>query len=171
MNPVIASLIIGAVAGGANAVSGSAQNGSSNRNALRIAELQDRGATQRTQMQTGLAESAMDPFRQQMFQARNLSRLGMMSAPRNTQTVSKDVRYQRTPYTPSPELMSWLQAIQQNIAGGQNRAASVSGLTNGSSAMNLLDPATMANPGASRGFQPPNFPPTTQPTDDGGYGI
>lgn len=166
MDPITASIIISAIGTGAGAA-GQAMNKPDPTVQRKIAEMQEQGAMNRAIMQTKLAESMADPFRQQMFQGKNLSRLGMMQHSGSPTQVGPGVAYQRKPYQASPELLGWLSSLQQNIAGGQNTAPSVTGQGGGGgSVINLLDPATAANPGQVRGPRMKLPPPAEGATFD-----
>lgn len=178
MDPVTASIIIGAIGSALNAAGGASAAGVTRD----TAELQNQYENARQNQRIALSESAMDPFRQQMFQAQNLSRLALMGQPGSTGAAAPQGRYAKTAaptltpntYSPSPELMQWLQMIQQNVAAGQNRAPSVTGW-NGSAAMDLTDPATIADPRKAKGVNTAPAPPLYgnrpyQPPDgNGGY--
>lgn len=138
---------------------------------MRIAE------QQRSQNQdVALKESTLDPFRQQMLQARDLSYLDQQQNLKSTSPYGisnakyaalvgggqqpMDRSQPRQPsYTPSPELLNWLGSLKTNVAGGQNQAPTMTSPANygKTSALDLLslmngdgDPATAR--GAS--FQP-----------------
>lgn len=139
---------------------------------MRIAE------AQRAQNQdVALKESTLDPFRQQMQQARNLSMLDMKERYQPSQPYGLSKQYAdlvqapvidrmqpRAPsYAPSPEMLNWLALIKQNVAGGQNQAPSMTSPANygKTSALDLL--ALSQNPelaGTARGasFAPRMMP-------------
>jgi len=130
---------------------------------MRIAE------AQRSQNQdVALKESALDPFRQQMAQARNLSMLDMRGATQPTQFYNPiqpgQTRQAPAPsYTPSPELLNWLTMLKQNVAGGQNQAPTMTNPANygKTSALDLL--ALAQDPSQAGYARGANFapPPTT----------
>lgn len=160
MDPITASIIISAIGSGLSGAAGMANSGQS----MDIARMQDQGASARNTQNIAYQESLADPFRQQMFQGKDLGMLDMMGQPQPQGNYAPAGRYAtpgRPPaaggYQPSPELMQWLLALKNDIAGGQNRAPSVAG--NGTaSTMNLLDPVARANAGRPRNVAPGVIP-------------
>lgn len=150
---MLASLVLGGL-GGLGSFFGQNQQAKAQKQIeqMRIAE------AQRAQNQdVALKESTLDPFRQQMLQARDLQRLDQqqnlraptqygMSNPRLTALVGgglqpMDRSQPRQPsYTPSPELLNWLGSLKTNIAGGQNQAPTMTNPANygHTSALDLL---------------------------------
>lgn len=122
-------------------------------------------------------ESQLDPFRQQMAQARNLGILDMRQNYQPAQPYGMAAQYQQilnpnqTPttyasaadrkplYTPSPDLLNWLSMIKQNIAGGQNQAPTMTNPANygKTSALDLL--ALSSNPASAAYARGANNPP------------
>jgi hypothetical protein len=147
---MLAGLVLGGLGGLGNFFGQQAQaKAQKEMEKMRIAE------AQRAQNQdVGLKESTLDPFRQQMQQARNLSMLDMRERTQPTSPYGLSERYAnlvqapvidrtqpRTPsYTPSPDLLNWLSMIKQNVAGGQNQAPTMTNPGNygKTSALDLL---------------------------------
>jgi hypothetical protein len=90
-------------------------------------------ANRRANAQTGLAESTLDPYRGQMAQANDLSRLNWMADQNNqTPAVSLDSKYgsgvtlpPAQDYSPSPATRAALRAASGSIAAG-NAAPQIS---------------------------------------------
>jgi len=116
-------------------------------------------ARQRQQADIAARESELDPFRQQMMQGRDLSRLDMMQNTKPTQAYGisdpktaavvgatpYDRSQPRTPvYAPSADVLNWLAMIKQNVAGGQNQAPTMTNPSNygKTSALDLLSLAS-----------------------------
>lgn len=176
MDPFTLSLIIGMIGQGINAAGSSMEAGAQSDSNKYINAQNNEAAMNRAKMATAAGESVQDPFRQQMNQAGDLSKLNlMMREPTRAANLNPIARYQ-TPGRPlqqqaapvlSPELIDWLSKIQKNIAGGQNQAPTMTNPANygRSSAMNLTGPTPAAGSPVtvngqtliSKGVQPYNY--------------
>src|SRR5262245_58104941 len=143
-SPMLGMSILGGLSGLGSFFSGMSQAKAQKEiEKMRIAEQQ-----RQQQQDVALKESTLDPFRQQMQQARNLSMLDMRGNYQPTASYSlgpwaTDIYRQQAPgtakaaleanppgprqpnYTPSADLLNWLSMIKQNVAGGQNQAPSM----------------------------------------------
>ena len=157
---MLASLLLGGLGGIGNFFAAKAQA-----NAQKQMQQQQIAAdAARQNQQIAYGESQLDPFRQQMAQAKNLSMLDMRQGTRPTQFYAPlqpgETRQAPGPsYTPSADLLNWISMIKQNIAGGQNQAPTMTNPANygKTSALDLL--ALSSNPASAAYARGANNPP------------
>lgn len=128
--------------------------------------------------QIAFKESLADPFRGQMMQMGDLSKLDMLRmAPQSQRGVVAPAGrtlpqgYAPGRYVPTEDLMNWASLMQQNVASGRNIQPSVTagpGAYGTTSALDLNDILTNTrDPRAAMGARPP-APPNTAIRRPGG---
>jgi len=155
--PLLASLLLGGASG-----LGSLFGAKSQANAQKqMTQMQIDANKAAQQADIASKESTLDPFRQAMMQARDLSWLDQQQNLKPTQPYGLTGDYAkfnsapREPaYTPSSELLNWLAMLKQNVAGGGNQAPTMTSPGNygKTSALDLLALASgQGNAGSARG--------------------